>query len=144
MEELEYYIVHRSLLPDYYENVIMARDMVENEGHSVSHACAAAGISRSTFYKYKDFVFHPSKEYGRKAIFTFKAADKRGVLANILNLIYENGGSIIAINQGISINNTAYITITIDLQEYKGVVEDFIVTLKKIKGVKNVSLVAIE
>ena len=64
MEELEYYIVHRSLLPDYYENVIMARDMVENEGHSVSHACAAAGISRSTFYKYKDFVFHPSKEYG--------------------------------------------------------------------------------
>lgn len=144
MTEKEYFIVHKSLLPEFYDQVIRARDLVDNEGCSVSYACDTTGISRSTFYKYKDSIFYPSKEYGRKAIFALKTMDKRGVLSNILNLVYENDGSVISINQGIPIKDTAYITITVDLQEYKGMIEELIVKFKKIKGVKSVTLLAID
>ena len=82
-------------------------------------------------YKYKDFIYKPSKDFGRKAILSFKVADKKGLLGSILNVIYETKGSVIAINQGMAIKDIAYITLTLDLAESKESIDDLILQLGK-------------
>ena len=58
-----YLIVDRRILPDYYEKVVQARDMLrEGRVKEVSEAVKLVGISRSTYYKYKDYIFAPSNE----------------------------------------------------------------------------------
>lgn len=60
-----YLIVDRRILPDYYEKVVQARDMLrEGRVKEVSEAVKLVGISRSTYYKYKDYIFAPSNETG--------------------------------------------------------------------------------
>ena len=144
MFDKDYLIIHKSILPDFYELVINARDLVENEGYSTSAACKEVDISRSTYYKYKDYIYKPSREFGRKAILSFKVADKKGLLGTILNVIYETKGSVIAINQGIAIKDIAYITLTLDLAESKESIDDLIFKLKNLKHVKKVNLLAID
>ena len=130
----DYLIVNKAVLPAFYEMVLKARNLIDNEGMSVSAACKAADISRSTFYKYKDYIFYPSKDLGRKAIFAFRAND------NVLN---KHGGSIISV-QGTPIKNIAYITITVDMQEFTGAIDDLLSEFRTLKPVKAVSVLAID
>ena len=52
-----YLIIHKDILPDYYEKVIEARRLVESgKVKDVSQAVKQVGISRSTYYKYKDYI----------------------------------------------------------------------------------------
>ena len=66
----DFLIVHKKILPVYYEKVLEARQMVESgAARDVSAAVRAVGISRSTYYKYKDFIYSPdSGDVGRKAV----------------------------------------------------------------------------
>ena len=77
MKNNEYYIVHQSILPDYFEQVIKVRELINDKGFSVSDACKMENISRSTYYKYKDFIFRPAKNTGTKALFSIKTADEK-------------------------------------------------------------------
>ena len=51
MKNNEYFIVHKSILPDYYELIIQAREMINDKKYSISDACKLLNISRSTYYK---------------------------------------------------------------------------------------------
>ena len=58
----QYLIVSKEILPDYFDKVIEARNLLNNgKVKGVSEAVKMVGISRSTYYKYKDFVFTPSE-----------------------------------------------------------------------------------
>ena len=65
-----YLIVHKSVLPDYYEKVVETRRLIEEGKVSdISTAVKVTGISRSTYYKYKDYILEPSDmNDGRKAV----------------------------------------------------------------------------
>ena len=65
---LEHYLmVHKSILPEYYEKVLFARHLMESgKVREVSQAVRQAGISRSTYYKYKDYIFEPSDMSGSR------------------------------------------------------------------------------
>ena len=54
-----YLIIHKSILPEYYEKVVAARRLLE-EGRvrEVSQAVKDVGISRSTYYKYKEYRYY--------------------------------------------------------------------------------------
>jgi chorismate mutase len=53
----KYLIVDKSLLPSYCEKVAEARELLdEGQARDVSEAVKMVGISRSTYYKYKDMV----------------------------------------------------------------------------------------
>ena len=53
----DYLIVEKSALPDYFLKVVEARRLLESGAcQQVSGACEQVGISRSTYYKYKDKV----------------------------------------------------------------------------------------
>lgn len=140
----EYYIVDKSVLPDYFELVLKAKGLVEDERSSVSDACKKTGISRSTFYKYKDKIFNVSNSYGNRAIITVKAADKKGVLSGILNAVYSFGANVVSINQAIPIKSVAVITLAVDLGDSGDGGNALAEKIKQIDNVKNASIVAIE
>ena len=109
-----YLIIDASILPKYYAQVVEAKRLAESkEAPSVSAAIVRAGISRSTYYKYKDFVFAPAKiaSLGKKAVFSFDLAHKAGALSEVLRRIREEKASILTINQNLPIGGKAHITL---------------------------------
>lgn len=139
----EYLVVHKSVLPDNFEKVIKTRELI-NENYSVSDACKEVGLSRSTYYKYKDFVFRPTSRYVKKAIMSLKLLDEKGVLSNILNFVAENKGNILAINQEMPIHNIAFVTITLDVVDMDISLSQLLDKLRDVKEVMDALLVAVE
>lgn len=142
----EFLIVSKEILPDYYDKVIEARNLLsEGKVKGVSEAVKMVGISRSTYYKYKDFVFTPSENsMGRKALISVMLAHKKGALSEVLNYISSVNGNILTINQNIPINNVASVIISMDISETTITIEEIIVALKKFDFVKSAKLVAME
>ena len=144
MKSNEYFIVHKSILPEYFEQVIQARELINDKNFSVSDACKQLNISRSTYYKYKDYIFRPSKNSGNKAIFVLKTIDEKGILSQILKVIYDKQGNIISINQDTPLDGTAYITLAIDVSELNSSIEQLKETMNTINGVKSVDIMGVE
>ena len=142
----KYLIVDKAILPDYFEKVIEARTLLrDGKFQNVSEAVKEVGISRSTYYKYKDFVFSPSdSNIGRKALISIMLEDKKGALSEILNFLYSVECNIITINQNIPINEVASIIISMDISDTKTPIEDILVNLKTVKYVVSSKLVALE
>ena len=142
----EFLIVSKEILPDYYDKVIEARNLLsEGKVKGVSEAVKMVGISRSTYYKYKDFVFTPSENsMGRKALISVMLAHKKGALSEVLNYISSVNGNILTINQNIPINDVASVIISMDISETTITIEEIIIVLKKFDFVKSAKLVAME
>lgn len=142
----EFLIVSKEILPDYYDKVIEARNLLsEGKVKGVSEAVKMVGISRSTYYKYKDFVFTPSENsMGRKALISVMLAHKKGALSEVLNYISSVNVNILTINQNIPINDVASVIISMDISETTITIEEIIVALKKFDFVKSAKLVAME
>ncbi|WP_294764619.1 ACT domain-containing protein [uncultured Fusobacterium sp.] len=142
----KYLIVDKAILPDYFEKVIEARTLLrDGKFQNVSEAVKEVGISRSTYYKYKDFVFSPSdSNIGRKALISIMLEDKKGALSEILNFLYSVECNIITINQNIPINEVASIIISMDISDTKTPIEEILVNLKTVKYVVSSKLVTLE
>ncbi|MBR6737941.1 MAG: ACT domain-containing protein [Clostridia bacterium] len=140
----DFLIIHKEVLPPFYEKVVEAVRLLEQENKSVSDVCKELDISRSTFYKYKDKVFELSSDFGRKAIISFRAQNEKGVLSNVINEISGYHGNILTINQDMPIHSLAYITVMIDTRDMTVSVYELVENIKKIQKVKDVTLVAFE
>ena len=143
MKDDEYYVIHRSVLPDYFEKVIEIKEIISS-GVNISDACKQVGLSRSTFYKYKDYVNRPSVKVGKRVLLTFKLLDKPGTLSNVLNEIASRYANVLAINQEVPIHNVAYVNITADIMKMEISVQEFINELKSIENIIDVTLLAVE
>ena len=142
----KYLIVDKAILPDYFEKVIEARTLLrDGKFQNVSEAVKEVGISRSTYYKYKDFVFSPpDSNIGRKALISIMLEDKKGALSEILNFLYSVECNIITINQNIPIYEVASIIISMDISDTKTPIEEILVNLKTVKYVVSSKLGALE
>lgn len=140
----DYLIVHESILPSYYFQVIEARQLIEQQGMSASSACKQIGISRSTYYKYKDAVFYPNQASGRRAILGFNLRDEAGVLSHLMAFVASINANIMTIHQETPIHGVAYVTLTLDVKDITSSIEDMMNTMKGLHGVDLVTLIAIE
>lgn len=139
-------LVDSEVLPEIFLKVIEAKKLLLfGKAKRVTDATKKAGISRSTYYKYKDYVYEVSDAMvGKKATFELLLEHFPGVLSSILdNLAYYNC-NIITINQTVPINDCANVVFTVDLSKMEIDVEDLISILSKKKGVLEVSLLAME
>ena len=86
-----YLIVHKSILPDYFETVLKAKHLLEEgKAKNVMQAVKMAGISRSTYYKYKDFILEPIRiSDGRKAVISMLLSHETGILSHVLSVISQ-------------------------------------------------------
>lgn len=141
----DYLIVNKKILPDYYTKVVEARALMESsQCKSVSDAVKKVGISRSTYYKYKDYIFTPSENYGGKFTLYFKLDDRQGILSKILNIFRDHQTSIITIHQDIPINNAAIVIVTLDSKDLLISIDELISMLENLDGVHSVHLIAME
>ena len=85
----DYLIVHKDVLPDVFEKVVQVKKMMEQgEEIQVSDAVKKVGLSRSTYYKYKDHVFSSSENMKeRRAVISFMLSHEKGLLSEVLALI---------------------------------------------------------
>ncbi|AFA47087.1 ACT domain-containing protein [Acetobacterium woodii] len=141
----DYLIVNKKILPDYYSKVVEARSLMESaQCKSVSDAVKKVGISRSTYYKYKDYIFTPSENYGRKFTLSFKLDDRQGILSKILNILRDHQTSIITIHQDIPINQAAVVIVTLDGKNLLISIDELMNMLDELDGVHGVQLIAME
>ncbi len=142
----DYLIVHKKILPVYYDKVLDARRMLESGAvKDVSTAVRETGISRSTYYKYKDYIFSPgSGDAGRKAVVSMLLSHEIGVLSTALNRLSSLGASVLTISQSMPIRDVASVVMTLDIGAMSLSVEQSIAELSSIAGVESVQLVAIE
>lgn len=141
-----YLIVDRRILPDYYEKVVQARDMLrEGRVKEVSEAVKLVGISRSTYYKYKDYIFAPSNETAcKKAVLAFMLSHQQGVLSEVLNKFSELGANILTITQSLPIHGNANVVISVDMTNMTMAPDGIMDQLMSLRGVRSSKLIAIE
>ena len=141
-----YLIVHKSILPDYYEKVLECRRLMESgKVREVSQAVKQVGISRSTYYKYKDFIFEPADLTGsRSAAFSMMLDHTPGVLSALLSCISEAGASVLTISQSPPIHDKASVTVSIDVSGVSVSIDELTARLAALPGLDNLRLLAIE
>lgn len=141
-----YLIVHKSILPDYYDTVLAVRRKLERgQLRDVSQACREAGISRSTYYKYKDYIFEPSDiGGGRRAVLSMLLDHEPGVLSALLQRISAAGASVLTIDQSLPIHAKASLTVALDLGAMTISLQQLIDGIGAVSGVDNIRLIAIE
>ena len=142
----EYLIVEKSALPDYFLKVVEARRLLESGKYTqVIDAVHAAGISRSTYYKYKDKVLEPSQlTVGRKASLMLQLNHRAGMLSRVLSAVSASNANILTITQSLPIHGKASIMLSIDLSQLRGGMDEMIDALNAIDGVEHVRLLALE
>ena len=141
-----YFVIDKRVLPDVYEKVVNAKKLLkEGKVKEVTEATRIVGISRSVYYKYKDYIYEFSESpQGKKATFNIMIIDGKGVLSTILNFISSKGGNIITINQGIPLNGYAYISLTIDMTALEGDIMTLINGIEKLDRIEKVEFIAME
>ena len=134
----QYLIIHKSILPEYYEKVIETRRLLEDgKIRDVSQAVRQVGISRSTYYKYKDFILEPTEiSGGRKAVLSMMLNHEQGVLSALLMRISEARANVLTITQSLPIRDKASVTISLDVSEVAGSMEDFVSGLCEVNSAR--------
>ena len=142
----DYLVIDKRVLPDVYGKVLDAKKLLKDgKVKEITEAVKIVGISRSVYYKYKDFVFDFSEtSEGRKVTYNIILKNEKGVLSNISNYIAEQGGDILTINQGIPLNGYANLSITIDLSTVDGDIKTLTDGLLNIKNVEKVEFIGME
>ena len=142
----KYLIVNKKILPEVYEKVIEARKLInENSNINISEAVKKVGISRSTYYKYNDYVFSPSENsIGRMAVFSLMLSHKKGVLSQVINNISSHNANILTINQTIPINEKANVSLSLDISGIDISIDELVESIKEKEGVISVDLLSIE
>ena len=141
-----YLLIDRSVLPDYFIKVIEARKLLESGACAqVSDAVREVGISRSTYYKYKDKIMEPSQlSVDHKACLMLTLSHEAGMLSRVLNTLSASGANILTITQSLPVHGKASIMITLDTGKMQESIEQTIEALQSMEGVEKVRLIAIE
>ena len=141
-----YLIIHKSILPEYYEKVLQVRRMMESgRKKDVSQCVREVGISRSTYYKYKDYILEPmALSGGRKAVLSMMLTHEAGVLSALLSCISQSGASVLTITQSLPIRDRASVTISLDVSAMEQDFSNLMQSIEKISGVEQAKLLAIE
>ena len=141
-----YLIIHKSILPDYFEKVLQVRRLMESgKVREVSQAVKQVGISRSTYYKYKDKILEPSQvTIGRKAVLSLQLSHEAGVLSKVLTCLSACKANILTITQSLPIRDQASVLISLDISGIEKPIDTMLSALETSDGVEKVRLVAVE
>ena len=135
-------VVSKNILPEVFTKVLAVKKLLaRGEEKSSASACKTVGISRSAYYKYKDYVF-PFYEASKNKIvtLTFLLEHKKGVLSSVLNTISNDSGSVLTINQGIPLQGVANATISIETANLSVDLEALLDKLRMVDGVKRLEV----
>ena len=145
-EATKYFVVKQKAIPEVLLKVVEAKRLLESEKVlTIQEAGDAVGISRSSFYKYKDdiFPFHDNSQ-GTTITLTFQMDDEPGILSDVLKIIAEYRANILTIHQSIHINGIASLTLSIQVLQTTGDISRMIEQLEGQTSVHHVKILAKE
>ena len=145
-EATKYFVVKQKAIPEVLLKVVEAKRLLESEKVlTIQEAVDAVGISRSSFYKYKDdiFPFHDNSQ-GTTITLTFHMDDEPGILSDVLKIIAEYRANILTIHQSIPINGIASLTLSIQVLQTTGDISRMIEQLEGQTSVHHVKILAKE
>jgi chorismate mutase len=141
-----YLLVDYSVLPEVFLKVVEVKKILsKGTVKAVNEAVKEVGISRSAYYKYKDYVF-PFYETSRGKVITlfFVVEDFSGILSSIINRIALAKANILTINQNIPINGLADVTISIETEGMIMDIKELMREIAEIEGVRRQEILARE
>lgn len=145
-ERNDYYVVKKKAVPEVLLKVVEAKHLLDSEKVlTVQEATERAGISRSSFYKYKDDIF-PFHDHSRGRTFTvmIQLDDEPGLLSGFLNCVAQYQANILTIHQAIPVNGVASVTLSIEILNTTGDVSELIDALEKTQGVHYLKILSRE
>lgn len=88
-EKTKYFVVKQKAVPEVLLKVVEAKKLLESERVlTVQEATDRVGISRSSFYKYKEdiFPFYDNTK-GKTVTFDVQMDDEQGLLSDLLHIV---------------------------------------------------------
>ena len=136
-DKKKYFVVRERAVPEVHLKVVQAKRLLDScKVQTVQEAADRIGISRSSFYKYKDDIF-PFHEQARGKTITFiiQMDDEPGLLSMVLQTIARFHGNILTIHQSIPINGVATLTLSVDILPGEGDAEAIVDEIERQDGV---------
>ena len=132
-----YYLVQEDILPEAIKKTIRVKEILKlGQAKTINEAVDMMDLSRSAYYKYKDFVF-PFYEIAQGKIVLISI----GMLSSILKAIAEAKGSILTINQDIPMQGIANVSISFETKDMTTNLEDLLRYIRTLRGVIKVDIV---
>ena len=142
----QYYVVREKAVPEVLLKVVEAKRLLESErAATVQEATEMVGISRSSFYKYKDdiFPFHENTK-GKTITFVTQMDDEPGLLSDVLKVIADYHANVLTIHQTIPVNGIASLTMSIDILPATGDTMDLFAEMEHLRGIHYLKILARE
>ncbi|MCQ2455550.1 MAG: ACT domain-containing protein [Clostridia bacterium] len=135
-------IVNSKILPSVFQKVVEVKELLaDGKAKNVSEAVKSVGVSRSAFYKYKDYVFRLNNANNQTIKIEATLSDKAGVFSSMTKILSDNGANIITINQGAPNNGFAPVSLTVCTDNIVISTEELLAELKNANGIKTVKFI---
>jgi len=146
MRKEKLYVVSERALPEVLLQVVEAKKLLEaKKVTTVGEAAEAVGISRSSFYKYKDeinFFYEDAK--GKTISFLLEMEDRQGLLSEVLKEVAIHGVNILTIHQSIPVNGLASLSMSLQVSDGFTDVTEMVESIEAIDGIRRMKLLARE
>ena len=145
-DKMQYYVLKEKAVPEVLLKVVEAKRLIDSgKIASVQEATESVGISRSSFYKYKDdiFPFHETTK-GKTITMVIQMDDTPGLLAELLREAAKYRANILTIHQSIPINGIATLTLSIEILSTTGNISEMVDEMEENEGVHYLKIVGRE
>ena len=145
-EKTTYFVLKEKAVPEVLLKVVAAKKLIDTgKCDSVQEATEKVGISRSSFYKYKDdiFPFHEDAK-GKTVNMVIQLEDEPGILSKVLEEMAHFHVNILTVHQSIPVNGFASVTISVDVLEDSGDFSELVNSIENVGGVNYVKILARE
>lgn len=140
----KFYLVQEDILPEAIKKTIKVKEILKlGEAKTINEAVERMDLSRSAYYKYKDYVF-PFYEIaqGKIVSITVSMSNDPGMLSSILRAIADSNGSILTINQDIPLQGIANVTIAFETKDLSTSLEECLDNIRSIRGILKVEILS--
>ena len=145
-EKTKYFVLKKKAVPEVLLKVVEAKRLLDSgKAASVQEAAENVGISRSSFYKYKDdiFPFHDNAK-GKTITMVIQLDDEPGLLSVVLRIVADYHANILTIHQSIPVNGIASLTLSVDVLNETGDISQMVNTIEEQQGIHSLKILARE
>ena len=145
-EKTTLFVLNERAVPEVLLKVVEAKKLLETKKcASVQEATERVGISRSSFYKYKDDIkpFHEDTK-GKTINLVIQLNDEPGILSRVLDEIAHFRVNVLTIHQSLPVGGFATLTLSVDVLEDSGNFSDLVSAIEQVEGVHYVKILARE
>ena len=142
----KFYMVKQRALPEVLLKVAEVNALLgSGRVKTIREAIDQVGISRSSYYKYKDDIFPiHEKIQGKTITFVMEMEDQPGLLSNVIKVVADCKANILSIHQSIPVNHIALITLSVLVLPITDDVTELFEKIGHARGIHNLKIVSAE